>query len=255
MKAIWIIAYNTFQEIIRNRVLYGLMVFSVLIIGFSLVLGQLSFAEQARISVNFGLASIQLASVIIAIFIGSSLVAKEIEKQTILTILVRPITRLQFLLGKSLGLTLVILAVQFGLCLSLYVVFLFLGISINFQQAVALLGVLLESLVLLGFTLFFGSFSTPFMVVAFTGGIWLIGHWQQSLSFFAERSEGASLKSIKTIIELLVPDLERFNWKALPVYDDPIIWSEVGLTSLYAMGWFFILIFCTAWIFKHRNFS
>lgn len=255
MRSVFIIAVNTFQEIIRNRVLYGLMVFSILIIGFSLILGQLSFAEQSRISINFGLASIQLASIVLAIFVGSTLVFKEIEKQTILTILVRPISRLQFLFGKALGLTFVILAVQLGLCLSMYIVFQFLEIPLSVQQLVALMGIALEAIVVLGFALFFGSFATPFMVVAFSGGIWLIGHWQASLDFFAEKSDGQTLKVIQKVVGIVIPDLEKFNWKALPVYEDPVIWSEVGFVALYAFLWFNFLVFLTAWIFKYRNFS
>src|SRR4051812_6925954 len=107
MHILWVIAKNTFREIIRDRILYGLHIFAILLIGFSLVLGELSFAEQTRISINFGLAGIHLSAITLSIFIGSSLVAKEIEKQTILTLLARPVSRLQFLVGKYLGLIMV----------------------------------------------------------------------------------------------------------------------------------------------------
>ena len=100
MKAIWIIANNTFREIIRDRILYGLVVFALLLIGVSLVLGQLSFAEQMRISIDFGFAAIHFSAVILSIFIGSTLVSKEIDKKTVMTLLARPITRFQFLFGK-----------------------------------------------------------------------------------------------------------------------------------------------------------
>src|SRR4051812_34634381 len=99
MKPVWIIAKNTYREIIRDRILYGIVVFALMLVGLSLALGQLTFAEQAKISADFGFIGIQLSAVVLAIFVGSSLVAKEIEKQTILTLLARPITRTQFLLG------------------------------------------------------------------------------------------------------------------------------------------------------------
>src|SRR5436305_70886 len=104
MRAIYVIAVNTFHEIIRDRILYGILVFALLLIGISLALGQLSFAEQSRISANFGFTGIHLAAAILAIFIGSSLVSREIEKRTIMTLLVRPLSRTQFIIGKFLGL-------------------------------------------------------------------------------------------------------------------------------------------------------
>src|ERR1044071_5461067 len=115
MRPIWILAVNTFREVIRDRILYALIVFAILLIGLSLALGQLSFAEQARISANFGMSAIHLCAVALAIFVGSNLVYKEIEKKTIMTILVRPISRLQFIFGKALGLTMVIVTMILGL--------------------------------------------------------------------------------------------------------------------------------------------
>src|SRR3989344_2748310 len=100
MKIIRIIARNTYREIIRDRILYVLILFALLIIGVSLALGQLSFAEQTRISINFGFSAISLSTVVLAVFAGSTLVFKEIEKRTVLTLLARPITRSQFLIGK-----------------------------------------------------------------------------------------------------------------------------------------------------------
>ena len=103
MNAVRVIAINTFREIIRDRILYGILVFALLLIGLSLALGQLSFAEQSRISANFGFTGIHLSAAILAIFIGSSLVAREIEKRTIMTLLVRPLTRTQFITASFLG--------------------------------------------------------------------------------------------------------------------------------------------------------
>lgn len=194
MKSILIIAANTYREIIRDRILYGLIVFALLLIGLSLALGQLSFAEQTRISANFGLTAIHISAVMIAIFMGSSLVNKEIDKKTILTLFVRPISRLQFLLGKSLGLVLLILTAIGGLALVLMGVFLGIGLGISSLFFVALLGIILEALILLAVSLFFSAFATPVMVVAFSLGIFVIGHWTESLRFFAQKNESIAFE-------------------------------------------------------------
>jgi Cu-processing system permease protein len=138
MRAMMIIASNTFREIIRDRILYGIVVFALLLIGLSLALGGLSFSEEARISANFGFTGIQLSTAVLAIFIGSTLVSRELEKQTILTLLARPITRTQFLLGKLLGLIFVIMTVMAGLALVLALVLMWLKLPIDMSFAVAL---------------------------------------------------------------------------------------------------------------------
>ncbi len=152
MKSVWVLAKNTFLELIRDRILYGLLVFAVLLIGLSLALGQLSFAEQSRISANFGFTAIHLSMVVLSIFVGSTLVAKELDKKTIFTLLARPLSRPQFLLGKCLGLTMVTLTVVMGLAVMLCFVFLGLSVPIDIQYLTALFGIILESFVLLGLT-------------------------------------------------------------------------------------------------------
>ncbi len=244
---------NTFKEVIRDRILYALLLFAILLIGLSLALGQLSFAEQARISANFGLSAIHICAVALAIFIGSNLVYKEIDKKTILTILVRPISRLQFILGKALGLTLLILTMMAGLAGILILVFLGLGQPVDERLLIVLAGLLGESLILLGVTLVFSMITKPLLVVCFSAGVFLIGHWQQSLQYFAGKESGGSLKPVAWLVKHFLPDLERVNWKDLVLYDQPL---EIGarLTSLgYAFAWFAFCVCVATLIFKRKD--
>lgn len=254
MKAVWTIAKNTYREIIRDKILYGIIVFALLLVGLSLALGQLSFAEQARISANFGFTGIQLSAAILAMFVGSSLVSREIEKQTILTLLARPITRTQFLMGKFAGLTLVIVSVMIGLAIVLGVVVSFLNFSINEIFATSLYGILLEALILLSLSLFFGSFSRPMMTVTFTVALFLIGHWVGTLRYFTAKSDDAAFKIVGQTILWIIPDLERFNWRAAPIYQEAIPVKEIVSASGYALGWIIVLIVGTSLIFRKRDF-
>lgn len=254
IKPIWIIAKNTYREIIRDRILYGIVVFALLLIGMSIALGELSFAEQARISANFGFAGIQLSACILAVFVGSSLVSKEIEKQTILTLLARPITRAQFLMGKFVGLAFVILTVMAGLALVLAGLVAALELKIDDTFSVALYGIVLEALILLGLALLFGSFARPMMTVTFTATLFLIGHWVGSLRYFIEKSDSGAFKTVGHVIVRVVPDLERFNWRAAPVYQMSVPAQEVAATSLYAFGWIVVLVAATTLIFSKRDF-
>lgn len=254
MSSIWIIAKNTYREIIRDRILYGIIVFALLLIGLSLVLGELSIEEQAKISADFGFTGIQLSSSILAIFIGSSLVAKEIDKQTILTLLARPISRAQFLLGKFAGLVLVIAAVIGGLSIVLGIVMMSLDFSVETSFYITLFGVLLEALILISVALFFGTFSRPTMTVIFTSAIFLIGHWIHTLDEINKKNQSSFSKTISGVVRNALPDLERFNWRSAPVnaYEIPV--TEVLTASGYAVGWITFLMALTIIIFRRRDF-
>lgn len=255
MRSVKIIALNTFREIIRDRILYGLVVFSLLLMAFSMILGQLSFEEQVRISMNFGLSAIHIGTVILSIFVGSTLVNKEIEKKTIMTLLVRPITRTQFLLGKALGLLFVNVLVASGLAAILTLVLLFLGAEFTASFAWALYGIVLEGVVLLGITLLFSTFSTPFMVVAFAAGIFLVGHWVDSLAFFADKSESGSFKLFETVVTAVWPNLEALNWRSQAVFASPVSVSELINASAYSIAWFVFVIAMTAIVFRKKDFG
>jgi Cu-processing system permease protein len=100
---IYAIAINTFREAVRDRVLYGVLGFASAVLVFTLALAQLSLNEQERVVTDVGLASISLFSVIVAVFLGSSLLYKEIERKTLYVVLPKPIRRSEFLLGKYAG--------------------------------------------------------------------------------------------------------------------------------------------------------
>ncbi len=255
MKAIWLLAKNTYIELIRDRILYGLLVFAVLLIGFSLVLGQLSFAEQARIATDFGFAAIHLSMVILSIFVGSTLVAREMDKKTIYTLLTRPISRTQFLLGKSLGLTCITGTVVLGLGIILLVVFWGLQVDIKGEYLIALAGIILESFVLLGLTIFFGTFASPIMAVTFSLSLFLIGHWLNDLSFFAAQSKLTSFIEFSEWVRFLLPNLERFNWRAAVTYQDTMKLMELALACGYSLSWFIFLISLASFILRRKNFA
>ncbi len=253
MRPVWVLAVNTFKEVVRDRILYALVLFAMILIGVSLALGQLSFAEQARISSNFGLSAIHLCAVILAIFIGSNLVYKEIEKKTILTILVRPISRLQFIMGKCLGLAMVILMMVSGLSAVLILILWGLGVAVDGRFAIVVAGLLAESLILLGVTLLFSMITKPLLVVCFSLGVFLIGHWQGSLAYFANKADGGVLKPISWTVKHFLPDLERVNWKSLVLYDQPLELSTKAASLGYALAWFVLCVTLATILFKRKD--
>ncbi len=103
MSRIYAIALNTYREAVRDRVLLGVIVLAAAVLALTLALAELSLDQQMRVVTDLGLASISLFSVVVAIFLGSSLLYKEIERKTLYVILPKPIARYEFLLGKYFG--------------------------------------------------------------------------------------------------------------------------------------------------------
>ena len=103
MSRIWAIAINTFREAVRDRVLYGVIGAASAVLLFTLALAELSLDQQRRVVLDVGLASISIFSIVVAVFLGSSLLYKEIERKTLYVILPKPIRRHEFLLGKYVG--------------------------------------------------------------------------------------------------------------------------------------------------------
>ncbi|MDQ3032610.1 MAG: ABC transporter permease subunit [Myxococcota bacterium] len=105
MGRVWAIAINTFREAVRDRVLYGVLGFAIAVLLFTLAIAQLSLDQEERVVHDLGLAAISFFSVVVAVFLGSSLLYKEIERKTLYVILPKPIRRHEFLIGKYLGIT------------------------------------------------------------------------------------------------------------------------------------------------------
>lgn len=167
MPRIYAIALNTFREAVRDRVLYGVLALACAVLLFTLAIAELSMHEQERVVHDVGLASISLFSVIIAVFLGSSLLYKEIERKTLYVILPKPIRRSEFLLGKYFGiaLTAVVFIAVMG-ALQLWIAALHAGIAVG-----AALGLLLGIAAALGVTLFVARDRTSALIPVAAGAL------------------------------------------------------------------------------------
>src|SRR5438128_10987427 len=122
MKATFAIAVNVFRESVRDKILYNLVLFAILMIGASYVIGQLTAGQDVKIIKDLGLAATTLFGLFIAVFIGIGLVSKEVERRSIYSLLSKPIHRYQFVLGKYAGLVLTLVVNILVMAASLYAV-------------------------------------------------------------------------------------------------------------------------------------
>ena len=254
MRSIIVIALNTFRENLRDKILYSLLIFAALLMGASILLGALTIAEQEKIIADMGLASINVIGVIIAIFVGIGLVSKEIERRTIYTILAKPISRSQFILGKYLGLV-ITLGVNLVIMFDVFVFTLWMTqvpITMVLVQAVALM--MVEFLVVTATALFFSTFSTPTLSAALTLGIYFIGHLTSDLKSLAEKSSSEVTKAVMTALYYLCPNLEVLNIKGQAVSGVSLAWSYQVSATLYGLLYASLLLAGAAAIFQKRDF-
>ena len=203
MGAIAVIALNAFRESLRDKILYNLVLFAGLLIGLSVLLADLSITEHHKVIADMGLAAINLIGVIIAIFVGISLVNKEIERRTIYTIMARPISRAFFIMGKYFGLALT-LFVNMAVMLAVFLLTLWLyhvPIERSLFQAVQLIFV--EVLVVTAIALFFSTFTSSTLSAIFTLGLYVIGHLTADLRAMVVNSERRVGKAVVDVLYYL----------------------------------------------------
>jgi Cu-processing system permease protein len=254
MRVVFVIASNTIKEIIRDRVLYGLILFAAILVLVGLLLGGLSFDEQSRIITDLGLVAVEIGCCMLAIFVGSTLVWREIEKQTVLLLISKPMTRSQFLLGKFIGLGAVLILVDILISVFLALMCKIYGDVHWYQFFVSQLGILLESLLLLSVSLFFGVFCRPTLTILFSLSAWIVGHGINDLHYFTNKSLSLPIKTIGTAFSRVFPNLDYFNFKEAVIYGDPIGTFLIGRAFGIFAAWFILLLISSIWIFNRRDF-
>jgi Cu-processing system permease protein len=254
MTPVLAIAQVTYREAVRNRVLYSLLVFVAALLLISGILDRITLGQTGRVVLDLGLAAVHLSGALIAIYLGVSLMAREISGRTLHVVLAKPVRRGSFLLGKYLGLvaTLGLLVGAMGLAL-LAAVLAFGGhVGAAFFQAVGMIWV--ELAVLTAVAVFFASFTGPFLSGMFTLGLFVAGHLAPGLRALGEASGDKALVMAGRVVYYLLPNLEVFDLKARALYQAPESAATVGLSLLYAGGLSALLLGAAALVFSRRDF-
>lgn len=247
------LAANTFREAIRNKLLYTLLGFSIVMIGSGVLLSTLSYVEVDEILQDMGMAAIRLFSSGIAIFVGIGLIHDEVERRTIFTILSKPVSRGEFLVGKWAGLTftvwlqLVLMAAAFAFVSWLA------GAPLTVGHAVAIALIGFELMVLVALATFFSSFTTTMLSAFFSVGLWLIGHLSRDLYLLGQQSDQASVSGLTAALYAVLPDFEVFNKSLEAVHGLPIHGFEFGFALLYAVGYSGLILVLAATVFGRRD--
>ncbi len=250
------IARNTFREAVRDRVLYNLVLFVLLITASAIFLGELTAGQEARTIVDFGLGAMLVFGAFISIFVGVSLVSKEIERRTVFAIFSKPVGRGEFIIGKYLGLclTLLVNVVIMGAGVSLAILYVGGGsLALTIWGAVFL--IFCELAILTAVAVLFSSFSSPALSALLTFFIFIIGNFTQSLRDFAANLGSEFTKLFFDVLYYLLPNLSFYSFRINAAHGDVPPVDLIGGAFLYAVLYISILLCITVFIFNRRNFK
>jgi ABC-type transport system involved in multi-copper enzyme maturation permease subunit len=249
------IASNTFREAVRDRVLYNLIVFALLMSGAAVLVGQISIDIERLVVINLGLTAVSLFGMVIAILVGIGLVSKEIEKRTLYTVLSRPVQRWEFIIGKFFGLAGTLGVNTFFMAIGVFGALLY--VSHHFHRAdlwvlVALYFVILQFLIITALALLFSSFSTPLLSAVFAFALFVIGSFAEDLRGFAGMTHGIT-RWLATGAAYLVPNLSALNIISSVAHEQPISGHLILYNTAYALVYAAMVLSGAVLIFERRN--
>jgi len=249
------IARNTFREAVRDRVLYNLIAFAVLMSVAAILVGNISINIERLVVINLGLTAVSLFGIVISIFVGIGLVSKEIEKRTLYTVLSRPVRRWEFILGKFFGLAGTLAVNTFFMAIGVFGALLY--VSRHFERAdawllVALYFIVLQFIIITALALLFSSFSSPLLSAVFAFSLFVIGSFAEDLRGFAAMTTGIA-RWLALGSAYLVPNFSALNVIGSVAHAQPVSGQLVIYNTAYALIYATMVLSAAVVIFEHRN--
>jgi ABC-type transport system involved in multi-copper enzyme maturation permease subunit len=261
-----LVAVNVFKESVRDKVLYNLVAFAVLLIASTFLLGQLTAGQDIKIIKDLGLAAISVFGLMIAVFIGIGLVWKEVDKRSIYGVLSKPVRRYEFVLGKFFGLLLTLAVNLLVMTVAFYAV-----LALNawmaspatlaamktpaadpaMLKAILLIGV--ELSLVTAIALFFSTFSSPFLSAGLTVGLWVIGHFNNDFRNFGDIVDSPAAIWLTRALYYVLPNFSAFDIKSQVVWGAPVAFNDLALTILYGAVYVTLVVTAAVTIFSRRD--
>ncbi len=260
------IALSVFRESVRDKVFYNLLLFAVVLVAASLLVGQTTAGQDVKIIKDLGLAATSLFGIFIAVFVGINLVWKEVERRSVYNVLSKPVRRPALVVGKYLGLSLTLLVNVSVMALALYMVLAYLnqGFPESVRQAwdapaldpallTAFVLILAQLLVMTAVALFFSTFSSPMLSAVFTFGLYVAGHFNADLKNFETIVSSRPVVWLARALYYVLPNLAPLDVKSQVVHGQPVEAGYVGLSLLYAAIYIVMLLGAASLIFARRD--
>ena len=268
MRVIAHVAVNVFKESVRDKVLYNLVVFAVLLMSSSYLIGELTAGQDVKIIKDLGLASISVFGLLIAVFIGIGLVWKEVEKRSIYTLLTKPMRRQEFLLGKYFGLVLTLVINVAVMTAAYYAVLAYMQVvsppnlraswpapATDPALLKAIVLIMLELMLVTAIALLFSTFSSPFLSTMLTTAVWVMGHFNQDLRDYGATIPSPLAASIARGIYYVIPNFSAFDVKLQVVHAQAVPLGYIGFTTAYGLTYIALVLVTAVIVFSKRDFK
>ncbi len=247
------VARNTFREAVRDKVLYVLLFFAAVTIFGSKALGWISIGQDIKIVKDITLAATSLFGVLIAIFVGTSLVYKEIDKRTLYTIISQPMYRYEFILGKYLGLMGLLAVVVLVMTGTAAAYVLLLGGALEGVYFLAVLLIFSKLLLITAFAILMSSLSSPILGAIIVFSAYVFGHATAVFRQLPPQFDGTMAKRILEIAYYIIPNLSNFDIRAEAANGVPVAGAYIGYVLVYGLAYTVVLLILACVIFEEKD--
>jgi ABC-type transport system involved in multi-copper enzyme maturation permease subunit len=254
---IFVLATNVFREVVRDRIMYIIGFYAIILAAAFYLLPEFSASTEDKMFLDFGLAAMSTLSLIIAVFVGTAMVNKEIEKRTLLMLIAKPISAAEFVIGKYVGLS-IVLAVLITAMMAIYLFLLQIGkISYSLPSiSIAAIFLLLQLYLISAVAITLGVFTSSLLATALTFAIYLMGNITQDLVQFGRIGRNPGIERLTQGMYLILPDFSRLDLKNDAVYglaalpNSTTLISSAGYSLLYSV----MLLAIAILVFSKREF-
>lgn len=270
LSRIALVAWHVFKESVRDRVLYGIAAFALLLVVAAVLIAQITAGQDVKIIKDLGLGVIELAGVLMAVVIGVGLVAREIERRSIFALLTKPLPRWEFIVGKFAGLVLTLMVNVLGMAAALYLMLAYAHTQMSPEHRLVLDAPVVDARLLLvvvmigaelslltAVAIFFSTFSSSALLsTVFTVGLFLTGLFSADLRQFGSIVDvSPAVAWIVQAVGWAVPAFSAFDIKAQVVHGLPLPPGFVPWTLAYAMLYIAAVITGAVAVFSRREFK
>jgi ABC-type transport system involved in multi-copper enzyme maturation permease subunit len=256
MNSLLIVGRNTFREAVRDRVLYNLVFFALLMIASAMLIGQISMGIETVVMISLGLSAISLIGILIAVFTGVGLVSKEIDKRTLHAVLAKPLRRWEFLVGKFAGLVVTLAVNTAAMAAGLFVALWLVKHSIARSDAVVLVAVyfiLLKLMLVVALAMLFSCFTSPLLALLFTGGLYLAGLFVSELRSLQVTNLTPQMQKFFAVISYVLPNFGNYDVMGAAAHGRRIAGMLVLHNTLYTLLYCAIVLSAAAVIFSRKD--
>lgn len=253
MRCIYEIALNTVKETVRNHVVYMVLLFVVILILLSVSFGDWSVFARIQVIEDFGLATMSLAGLLLAVFIGVGMLGKEISSKTLYHVLTKPVARYQFVIGKYAGL-LFVLALNYAIMALFFIATLiYLGGHLNWPLISAIVCIWTEMAVIISAAVFFSSFTSPVLAALFSIAFYIAGHLNDLISIQIASQSWSMFPVLLKALYYLLPNLEHFNVRDHVVYNQALPPGFTEMAVIYGCLYVALFLIFSSILFKKKD--